>query len=301
MDYFISVHPRSNVRFSALFLDPEEKSSFYPNDFPSMILQKIICVFHDNMANENVPSSFTATTETTSTLPPPQQSTVHREIWTLLYKNFHSCDPVISMVTERPDPTPHTTNHTSSSSNVFDLLLKRHFKRSLEVLVGARKIEMDKRLLQRTVDASFKDSEINALKIEIEKLKNEKESNQIKINKFENASKSLDKLIGSQKSDNSRKGVGYNAVPPPPTGLFAPSIIDLPYSGLEEFQQPAFEGYRPKVSESVYVDTSNKVKKTSDTPLVEELVSEKEKQTIFPKQQDKTVRKPVKYAEMYRS
>ncbi|GJZ79743.1 hypothetical protein Tco_0644580 [Tanacetum coccineum] len=91
MDYFISVHPRSNVRFSALFLDPEEKSSFYPNDFPSMILQKIICVFHggkncaDNMANENVSSSFTATTETTSTLPPPppppQQSTVHRDIW----------------------------------------------------------------------------------------------------------------------------------------------------------------------------------------------------------------------------
>ncbi|GKE20416.1 ribonuclease H-like domain-containing protein, partial [Tanacetum coccineum] len=60
---------------------------------------------------------------------------------------------------------------------------------------------------------------------------------------------------------------------------------------LEEFQQPEFEGYGPK---SVYVDTSNEVKKTSDTPLVEELVSEKEKQTIFPKQQDKTARKLVK-------
>ncbi|GJT61160.1 retrovirus-related pol polyprotein from transposon TNT 1-94 [Tanacetum coccineum] len=35
---------RSDVRFSALFLDPEEKSSFYPNDFPSMILQKIIWI-----------------------------------------------------------------------------------------------------------------------------------------------------------------------------------------------------------------------------------------------------------------
>ncbi|GJT20406.1 hypothetical protein Tco_0890343 [Tanacetum coccineum] len=44
MDYFISVHHRFDVRFSALFLDPEEKSSFYPNDFPSMILQKIVCV-----------------------------------------------------------------------------------------------------------------------------------------------------------------------------------------------------------------------------------------------------------------
>ncbi|GJV78394.1 putative ribonuclease H-like domain-containing protein [Tanacetum coccineum] len=126
-------------------------------------------------------------------------------------------------------------------------------------------------------DASFKDSQINALKIEIEKLKNKKESNQIKINKFENASKSLDKLIGSQISDNSRKGVGYNVVPPPPTGLFAPPTIDLLNSGLEEFQQPEFKGYGPKASKSVCVNTSNEVKKTSDTPLVEELVSEKEK------------------------
>ncbi|GJV83877.1 hypothetical protein Tco_1523775 [Tanacetum coccineum] len=69
-------------------------------------------------------------------------------------------------------------------------------------------------------------------------------------------------------------------------------------SGLEEFQQPEFKGYGPKASKSVYVDTSNEVKKTPDTPLVEELVSEKEKQTIFStkiefvKQQDKTARKP---------
>ncbi|GJV85648.1 hypothetical protein Tco_1525546 [Tanacetum coccineum] len=82
--------------------------------------------------------------------------------------------------------------------------------------------------------------------------------------------------------------------------LFAPPTIDLSNSGLEEFQQPKFKGYRPKASKSVYVDTSNKVKKTPDTPLVEELVLEKEKQIVFPtkiefvKQQDKTARKPVK-------
>ncbi|GKA52146.1 ribonuclease H-like domain-containing protein [Tanacetum coccineum] len=152
-------------------------------------------------------------------------------------------------------------------------------------------------------DTSFKDSKINALKSEIEKLKKEKESNQIKIDKFENASKSLDKLIGSQISDNSRKGVGfvsYNVVPPPPTGLFAPPTIDLSNSGLEEFQQPEFEGYGPKASKSVCKDTSNEVKKTPDALLGEKLVSKKEKQTVFPtkiesaKQQEKPARKPVK-------
>ncbi|GKA14151.1 putative ribonuclease H-like domain-containing protein [Tanacetum coccineum] len=71
---------------------------------------------------------------------------------------------------------------------------------------------------------------------EIERLKKEKESNQIKLDNFENSSKSLDKLIGSQISDNNRNGVGYNAVAPPPTSLFAPPTIGLSNSGLEEFK-----------------------------------------------------------------
>ncbi|GJT01334.1 hypothetical protein Tco_0822503 [Tanacetum coccineum] len=54
MDYFISMQLRSNVRFSALFLDPEEKSSVYTNDFPSMILQKIICVSQVSVADANI-------------------------------------------------------------------------------------------------------------------------------------------------------------------------------------------------------------------------------------------------------
>ncbi|GJW35427.1 hypothetical protein Tco_0058347 [Tanacetum coccineum] len=136
-------------------------------------------------------------------------------------------------------------------------------------------------------DISYKDSEISVLKSELEKLKQDKESNQLKIENFDNASKSLDKLIGSQIPDKSRKGLGfvsYNAVLLPPTGLFSPPTIDLSNFGLEE--------------------------KSPDAPLVEELVSDVdkfEKKTVFPtkiefvKQQEKPVRKPVKYAEMYRS
>ncbi|GJV45926.1 ribonuclease H-like domain-containing protein, partial [Tanacetum coccineum] len=121
-------------------------------------------------------------------------------------------------------------------------------------------------------DASFKDSEINALNIQIEKLKKEKESNQIKIDNFENASKNLDKLIGSQISDNNRKGVGYNAVPPPPTGLFAPPTIDLSSSGLKEFQQPEFEGYGVNVNKSVSENSSNE--KTTGAPIIKDWVSD---------------------------
>ncbi|GJS00219.1 ribonuclease H-like domain-containing protein [Tanacetum coccineum] len=164
-------------------------------------------------------------------------------------------------------------------------------------------------------DISYKDSELSMLKSELEKLKQEKESNQLKIENFDNASKSLDKLIGSQITDKSRKGVGfvsYNVVPPPPTGLFSPPKFDLSNSGLEEFQQPEFEGYGPKTSKSVSEDISNEVRESPDAPLVEELVSDDklEKKTVFPtvakiefvrpKQQEKLVRKSVKYDEMYR-
>ncbi|GJT77973.1 putative ribonuclease H-like domain-containing protein [Tanacetum coccineum] len=94
---------------------------------------------------------------------------------------------------------------------------------------------------------SYKDLEISMLKSELEKLKQEKESNQLKIENFDNASKSLDKLIGSQIPDKTRK---------------------------EEFQQPEFEGYGPKPSKSVSEDTSNEVRESPDAPLVKELMSD---------------------------
>ncbi|GJV64064.1 hypothetical protein Tco_1474892 [Tanacetum coccineum] len=136
-------------------------------------------------------------------------------------------------------------------------------------------------------DISYKDSEISVLKSELEKLKQEKESNQLKIENFDNASKSLDKLIRSRIPYKSRKGLGfvsYNVVPPPPTGLFSPPNLDLSNFGLEEFQQPEFEGYGPKTSKSVSEDTSNEVRESPNASSVEELVSNDklEKKTIFP-------------------
>ncbi|GKD36628.1 hypothetical protein Tco_1252137 [Tanacetum coccineum] len=121
-------------------------------------------------------------------------------------------------------------------------------------------------------DVSFKDSDISWLKSELEKVKLEKESYHFKIENFKNASKSLDQLFGSQIIDKSRKGVGfvsYNVVPPPHTGFFSPLKIDLSNFGLEEFQEPGFEGYGPKTSKSASEDISNEVRKSNDASLVE--------------------------------
>ncbi|GKF46010.1 hypothetical protein Tco_0135812, partial [Tanacetum coccineum] len=55
--------------------------------------------------------------------------------------------------------------------------------------------------------------------------------------------------------------------------LFSPPKLDLSNSGLEEFQQPEFQGYGPKTSKNVSEDISNEVKESPVVPLVKELVS----------------------------
>ncbi|GKF09893.1 retrovirus-related pol polyprotein from transposon TNT 1-94 [Tanacetum coccineum] len=86
-------------------------------------------------------------------------------------------------------------------------------------------------------EVACKDYEINVLKSEFEKVKQEKEGIEFKIEKFDNASKDLDKLLGSQITDKSKKGLGYNVVHPPHPLIYnLPKKLNLSYSGLDEFK-----------------------------------------------------------------
>ncbi|GJV29169.1 ribonuclease H-like domain-containing protein [Tanacetum coccineum] len=179
-------------------------------------------------------------------------------------------------------------------------------------------------LLKRSVGS--KEYQLGLLRTELEKVKQEKEGVDFKIAKFDKSAKDLDQLLGSQITDNSKKGLGYSAVPPPHPLIYnRPNKLDLSYSGLDEFKEPEFKGYGPenskKESNVVCENSSNETKKNSDAPLIEEWVSDNEdevespvmvkKKIVFPtaakiefvrpKQHEKPVRKPVKYAEMYRS
>ncbi|GJY24646.1 putative ribonuclease H-like domain-containing protein [Tanacetum coccineum] len=85
--------------------------------------------------------------------------------------------------------------------------------------------------------------EINVLKSELEKVKQEKDGMDFKIEKFDKASKDLDQLLGSQINDKSKKGLGYSAVPPPHPLIYnRPNKLDLSYSGLDEFKELEFKG-----------------------------------------------------------
>nr|GEU87498.1 ribonuclease H-like domain-containing protein [Tanacetum cinerariifolium] len=172
------------------------------------------------------------------------------------------------------------THRIDFNKSEFDLATYKKGQHSIEeqlVFYKKNEVVFCDQIVVFKRDASFKESKIIALKLQLEKLKKEKESNQIKTDNFENASKSLDKLIRSQLTYKSKTGLGftsYNVVAPPPTGLFAPLTIDLSNSGLKKFQHPDFESYGPKASKSVCVDTSNEIKKASDAPIIEDLVSD---------------------------
>ncbi|GKB32143.1 putative ribonuclease H-like domain-containing protein, partial [Tanacetum coccineum] len=88
-------------------------------------------------------------------------------------------------------------------------------------------------VLKREVDC--KDYEINVLKSEFEKVKQEKEDIEFKIKKFDNTSKSLNKLLESQITDKSKKGLGYNVVPPP-----HPLIYNRPKKGKPQQDDTGF-------------------------------------------------------------
>nr|GFA26211.1 hypothetical protein [Tanacetum cinerariifolium] len=71
-------------------------------------------------------------------------------------------------------------------------------------------------------DVEIRDNKIKYLKNELEQVKKEKESLDNKLTCFKNASKGLDNLLGSQRSDKNKEGLGYNAVPPPPAQIYLP-------------------------------------------------------------------------------
>ncbi|GJS85732.1 hypothetical protein Tco_0752273 [Tanacetum coccineum] len=160
-----------------------------------------------------------------------------------------------------------------------------------------------------------KDIAIKELRKKLEIAQKEKDGIQFNVDKFKNASKSLNKLINSQIVDNSKKGLGYNALLPPYIGNFMPLTPDLSFTGLDVFvNKPVVENR--KSDEEV----SKVVRKSNDSLIIEDWVSNSEEENVSqtknkkkivklsnakiefvkPKQQEKTARKTIKQVEKHR-
>ncbi|GKC67617.1 putative ribonuclease H-like domain-containing protein, partial [Tanacetum coccineum] len=155
-------------------------------------------------------------------------------------------------------------NYETLKKQCDDLIVKLNqteftaatYKRGLatveEQLITYRKNEVlfseEVAVLKREV--ACKDYEINVLKSEFEKVKQEKEGIEFKIEKFDNASKSLNKLLG----------------------------LDLSYSSLDEFKDPEFKSYGSEDSKQesniVCDKKSDDSKENYDDSLVKEQVLE---------------------------
>ncbi|GJR66027.1 hypothetical protein Tco_0012092 [Tanacetum coccineum] len=185
----------------------------------------------------------------------------------------------------------------------YDQLHKDFKKFELMVIAYKTGLELvEEKLEIYKANESIYSQDIKVLKFEIEY-------------NFENASKSLDKLIDSQIVDNFKKGLGYNAVPPPYTGNFMPPTPDFSFTGLEEFTN------EPIVIKLVVENSEGKaskakpkaVRKNNGALIIEDWVSNSkeehvpqtkiEKKTVKssfakikfvkPKKQEKTARKTV--------
>ncbi|GJR78431.1 hypothetical protein Tco_0149216 [Tanacetum coccineum] len=104
---------------------------------------------------------------------------------------------------------------------------------------------------------------------------------------------SLNKLLESQITDKSKKGLGYNVVPPPHPLIYnRPKKLDLSYSGLDEFKDPEFKSYGSK-DKQVSKDTSSFVESSLNVDK-ETVFLDKKIEFVKPKNHEKPVKKSVR-------
>nr|GEX24780.1 hypothetical protein [Tanacetum cinerariifolium] len=184
---------------------------------------------------------------------------------------------------------------TSSSDSKKSELMVLGYKASLK--------SVEERLEFFKTNESIYSEDIKKLKIEIhcneitirelrkrlETVQREKYSIQLTIEKLENASKSLNKLIDSQIVDHCKKGLGYYAVLPPHTGLFMHPKPDLSYIVLEEFiSEPAVKTLNAKTSE----DIPKVVKKDNGALIIKDCKSDDEDKSVTQHKIEKKTVKP---------
>nr|GEW74435.1 hypothetical protein [Tanacetum cinerariifolium] len=159
---------------------------------------------------------------------------------------------------------------------------------------------------------------IEYLMNELEQVKKEKEGLDNKLTGFKSASKDLDTLLESQRTDKNKEGLGYSAIPPPPppAQVYSHPKKDLSWTELPEFVDDTVTDYsRPTPS----IDSSKS--NTSDLQNSNSSVSEHGESSssimskpmikfvkaadcpeVIKTNKTETARKsPKKYAEMYRN
>ncbi|GJT66160.1 ribonuclease H-like domain-containing protein [Tanacetum coccineum] len=162
------------------------------------------------------------------------------------------------------------------------------------------------------LDIMLRDNALTELRKKFEKAEKERDDLKLTLEKFENSSKNLSKLLDSQICDKFKSGVGYDsqvfdsqifdsqvndryktgegyhAVPPPYTGNFMPPKPDLVLADKDEYVFSESATSVPSAATSEVKTSVSKPKSVSE-PLIEDWISdsENENETEFKSKQRK--------------
>ncbi|GJY34375.1 hypothetical protein Tco_0418844 [Tanacetum coccineum] len=157
--------------------------------------------------------------------------------------------------------------------------------------------EEDIKLLKHEIH--LREVAITVLRRKLELAQKQKDEIQLIVEKYENSSKSLSKLIDCQIVDKCKIGLGYNVVSPPYIGNLMPPKPNLSFSGLEEFMNEPIVG-EPTVKKHVVetseakasTDKPNDVKKNNGAPIIEDWVSDSKEEDMPQAKIQKKIVKP---------
>ncbi|GJT23096.1 hypothetical protein Tco_0893033 [Tanacetum coccineum] len=139
--------------------------------------------------------------------------------------------------------------------------------------------EEDIKLLKREI--YIRDLDITELKRKLELATKEKDEVQLTLQKFENLSKSLSKLLDSQIMNKCKTEIGYNAIPPPYTDNFMPPKPDLVYPSLDDFVD-LNESVSESVVEKPTVETNEPktARKENRALIIKDWVSDSDEENV---------------------
>ncbi|GJZ52490.1 putative ribonuclease H-like domain-containing protein, partial [Tanacetum coccineum] len=196
----------------------------------------------------------------------------------------------------------YTSSSSSSSDTEVSTCSKASYKaclESVEARLDAYKnneavFEEDIKILK--LDIMLRDNALTDLRKKFEKAEKERDDLKLTLEKFENSSKNLSKLLDSQVNDKYKTGEGYHVVPPPYTGNFMPPKPDLVLADKDEYVFSESITSVPAVATSEVKTSKSKPKSVSE-PVIEDWISDSENknETEFKSRQRKPSNAKVKF------
>nr|GEU92574.1 ribonuclease H-like domain-containing protein [Tanacetum cinerariifolium] len=171
----------------------------------------------------------------------------------------------------------YTSLGSSSSSNSDTEIKKSQFNvgayriclNSVEARLVVYKEIFEDNFKILKLNIHLRDNALTELRKKLEKAEKERDKIKITLEKFENSSKTLNKMLDSQVNDKNKTGVGYHAVLSPYTGKFMPPKPDLILADVDEYVVSESVTSMPVVATNEAKTSKSEPKYVSE-PLIED-------------------------------